>query len=109
MARLGRREIDISEQPISLLGRLRVSGRAVLVRLLAMLEGRSGMLLRFFDFADLEVMRGLVMVMHGRVVVAGGMVMMLARRMLRGVRHIYGPPLGLNASPGQRAVALALD
>lgn len=65
-----------------------MSGRAVLVRLFAVFKGRSGMLLRFFMLAYLVVMRGLVMVMHGGVVVGGCMVMMLTRLMLRLVRHI---------------------
>jgi hypothetical protein len=62
----------------------------MLVRLFAMFKGRSGMLLRFFVLAHLVVMRGLVMMMHGRVVVGGGLVMMLARRMLRHYMVLHG-------------------
>ena len=51
--------------------RLRVSGRTMLVRLLTMFKGRRGMLLRFFVLAHLVVVRGLVMMMHGCVVVSG--------------------------------------
>jgi len=43
-------------------------------------------------------MRGLVTMMHGCVVVGGGLVMMLTRWMLRGVRHICYS-MGINPLP----------
>ena len=73
---------------------MRVSSRAVLVRVVAMFKRRSCMLLRFFVLAHLVVMLGLVMMMRGGMVVRGGEVMMFARRMLRLLRHVYVPPWG---------------
>jgi hypothetical protein len=62
----------------------------MLARLFAMFKGRSGMLFRFFVLAHLVVMRGLVMMMPGCVVVGGGLVMMLTRRMLRHYMFLHG-------------------
>jgi hypothetical protein len=73
-----------------------VSSRAVFVSLFAMFKGRSGMFFRFFVLARLVVMRGLVMMMRGCVVVGGGLVMMLTRRVLRGLRHMCSS-MGLNS------------
>jgi hypothetical protein len=58
-----------------------MSSARVLVRLLAVLMGRVGVLLSLLVLADVVMMRRLVMVVRGGMMVRGGLVMMLARRM----------------------------
>jgi hypothetical protein len=60
-----------------------VGGRAVLVSLLAVLVSHFGVFLRLFVLAKIVVMGRLMMMMCGGVMVAGRLVMMLTRRMLR--------------------------
>ncbi len=69
-----------------------MGGRGVLVRLLAMFASRFGVLLRFVVLAKIMMMGGLVMMMGGNVVMSGRLTMMLARRMLWGLRHWNTPP-----------------
>jgi uncharacterized membrane protein YedE/YeeE len=81
-----------------------VGRRRVLMGELAMLFGRGGVLLRLFVFSELVKMGCLMMVMRGGVVVRGGGVVMLARRMLRRFRHDFvllpesGPPVSTKPS-----------
>ena len=56
---------------------------------LAMFLGRGGVLLCLFVFAELVKMGRLMMVMRGGVVVRGGGLVMLARRMLGRFRHDF--------------------
>jgi hypothetical protein len=60
-----------------------VRGRRMLVGKLTVFVGRSRVLLRLFVLAEIVVMGRLVMMMRGRMMVSSGVVMMLARRMLR--------------------------
>ena len=67
-----------------------VGGRRMLMGELAMVFGRGGVLLRLFVFAEFVKMGCLMMVMRGGVVVRGGGVVILARRMLGRFRHDFG-------------------
>ena len=59
-----------------------VGGRGMFVGKLAMAESRSCVLLRLFVLAEFVMMGRLMVMMRGGVVVSGGQVMMLTRRML---------------------------
>jgi hypothetical protein len=61
--------------------RVLVSRRGMLVGKLAVFFGRRGVILRVFVFAELIMMGRLMMVVCGGVVVSGGGLVMLARRM----------------------------
>ena len=80
-----------------LLLRVLVSGRRVLVGEIAMFLGRGGVLFRLVMVAVLMMMRGLVMMVRSGMVVSGGGVVMLARRMLGGFCHGHTPPGKLTA------------
>jgi hypothetical protein len=69
-----------------------VSGRGVLVSLLAMFVSCFGMLRRVFVLAEVMVMGGLMMMMRGSVVMSGSLMMMLTGRMFRGLCHVATPP-----------------
>jgi hypothetical protein len=60
-----------------------VGGRGMFVGKLAMVKSRSCMLLRLFVLAPFVMMGRLMVMMRGGVVVRGGDVVMLTRRMLR--------------------------
>src|SRR5271165_1253533 len=75
----------------SLLGML-VRSRRVLVRMLAMLVSRIGVLLGLLVLAQIVMVGGLMMVMGGGVVMSGGLMMMLTGRMLWGLCHGVIPP-----------------
>jgi hypothetical protein len=51
--------------------------------------GRRGVILRVLVFAELMMMGRLMMVMRGGVMVSGGGLVMLARRMLGRFRHDF--------------------
>ncbi len=68
--------------PSSLLGVL-VRGRRMLVRVLAVLLSRGGVLLRGFVLANVVLMGGRMMMMRGCMMVSCGVMMMLARGMFR--------------------------
>jgi hypothetical protein len=55
----------------------------------AMFFRRCGVLLRLFVFAELMMMGRLMMMMRGGVMVSGGGLMMLARRMLGRLGHLF--------------------
>jgi hypothetical protein len=61
----------------------------VLVGKLAMFFRRSGVFSSLFVVAMLVMMRRLMMVMCGGVMVSRGSQMMLGRRMLGGLRHVF--------------------
>jgi hypothetical protein len=61
----------------------------MLVGKLAVFLGRRGVILRVFVFAELMMMGRLMMVVCGRVMVSGGGLVMLARRMLGRFRHDF--------------------
>jgi uncharacterized membrane protein YedE/YeeE len=61
----------------------------VLVGEIAMFLGGRGVLLRLVMVAVLVMMRGLMVMVRGSVVVRGGGMVMLARRMLRGLGHLF--------------------
>jgi hypothetical protein len=61
--------------------RVLVIRRGMLVGKLAVFFGRRGVILRVFVFAELIMMGRLMMVVCGGVVVSGGGLVMLARRM----------------------------
>jgi hypothetical protein len=63
----------------------------MLVGKLAVFLGRLGVILRVLVFAELMVMGRFMMVMRSGVVVSGGGVVMLARRMLGRFGHIFLP------------------
>jgi len=88
---LGGDGIAASSRPQSLLGMF-ARRRRVLVRLLAMLVSRIGVLLGLFVLAQIVMVGGLMMVMGGRVVVSGGLMMVLAGWMLWGLCHGAIPP-----------------
>ncbi|MDQ6869512.1 MAG: hypothetical protein M3178_14480 [Pseudomonadota bacterium] len=60
-----------------------MGSRGMFVGKLAMVESRGRVLLRLFVLAPFVMMGRLMVVMRGGVVVSGGDVVMLARRMLR--------------------------
>jgi hypothetical protein len=60
-----------------------VSSRRVLMGELAVFFGRRGVILRVLVLAEFVMMRRLMMVMGSGVVVRGGGLVMLARRMFR--------------------------
>jgi uncharacterized membrane protein YedE/YeeE len=64
----------------------------MLVGELAMFFGRRGVILRVFVFAELVMMGRLMMVMRGGVMVSGGGLVMLARRMLWRFGHVCTRP-----------------
>ena len=64
-----------------------VSSRRMLMGELAMVLRRCGVILRVLVFAKLMMMGRLMMVMRGGVMVSGGGIVMLARRMLGRFRH----------------------
>jgi hypothetical protein len=66
----------------------------MLVGKLAVFLGRRGVILRFLVFAELMMMGRLMMVMRSGVVVSGGGVVMLVRRMLGRFGHIFLPGSG---------------
>ena len=66
-----------------------VGSRSMFVRELAMFDGRSCMLLRLFVLAEIVMMGRLMVMMRGGVVVSGRLVMMLTRRMLRWLCHLW--------------------
>jgi hypothetical protein len=63
--------------------RMFVGSRGMFVGKLAMFESSSGVLLCLFVLAEIVMMGRLMVVMRGGVVVNGGLVVMLTRRMLR--------------------------
>jgi hypothetical protein len=63
--------------------RMFVGSRGMFVGKLAMFESSSGVLLCLFVLAEIVMMGRLMVVMRGGVVVSGGLVVMLTRRMLR--------------------------
>ena len=63
--------------------RMTVGSRGMFVGKLAMLESRSGVLLRLFVLAAFVMMGRLMVMMRGGVVVSGRLMVMLTRRMLR--------------------------
>ena len=67
--------------------RMTVGSRGMFVGKLAMSESRSCVLLRLFVLAEFVMMGRLMVMMRGGVVVSGSLVMMLTRRMLRGLCH----------------------
>jgi len=67
--------------------RVIVSRRRMLMGKLAMVFSCFGVFLRVFVFAKLMMMGRLMMVMRGGVMVSGGGLVMLARRMLGRFRH----------------------
>ena len=69
--------------------RMSVGSRGMFVSDLAMFASRSCVLLRFFVLAEGVVMLGLMMMVRSGVMVSGRQVMMLARRMLRCLCHLY--------------------
>jgi hypothetical protein len=60
-----------------------VGSRGMFVGKLAMVESRGGVRLRLFVLAEFVMMGRLMVMMRGSVVVSGGVVVMLTRRMLR--------------------------
>jgi hypothetical protein len=67
---------------LALLVRVLVSGAAVLVSVLAVVVGRGGVLSAFFMIAVIMMVSCLSMMMRGRFVVRGGIVMVLAGHVL---------------------------
>jgi hypothetical protein len=63
--------------------RMTVGSRGMFVGKLAMFVRRSRMLLRVFVLAEFVMVGRLMVMMRGSVVVSGGVVVMLTRRMLR--------------------------
>ncbi len=76
---------------LSFLARMFVSGRGVLVSVLAVFVSRFGVLLRLLVLTEVMMMGGLMMMMGGGVVMSGGLMMMLAGRMFR-LCHGAVPP-----------------
>ena len=68
-----------------------VSGRGVLMSLLAVFVRGLRVFLRLLVLAEVVMMGGLMVMMRGGVVMSGGLMMMLARRMLR-LCHGVVPP-----------------
>ena len=66
-------------------------GRRMLVRVLAVLLSRGGVLLRRFVLANVVLMGGRMMMMRGGMMVSCGVMMMLARGMFRWLRHLELP------------------
>jgi hypothetical protein len=85
-----------------------VGSRGVFVGGLAVFVSRSRMLLGLFVFAKTVMMFRLMVVMCGGVVVSGGLVVMLTRRMLRLLCHFLIPFLErlsiFRCAPPQRTV-----
>jgi hypothetical protein len=77
---------------LTLLLRMFVRRFAVAIRILTMALRRVGVLFAFFVFAVIVVMGRLAMMMRGRVMGRGGVVMMLARRVLLLRCHGYSLP-----------------
>ena len=71
----------LKAESLKSLVRVFVSGRRMLAGKLAVFLGRRGVILRVFVFAELMMMGRLMMVVCGGVVVSGGGLVMLARRM----------------------------
>ena len=67
--------------------RMFASGRGVLVALLAMFVSRVGVLLRLFVFSKIVMVCGLMMMMRGCVMIRSGLMMVITRRVLRGLCH----------------------
>jgi uncharacterized membrane protein YedE/YeeE len=61
----------------------------MLMRKLAMFLGGRGVILRVLVFAEFVMMGRLMMVVRGGVVVSGGGLVMLTRRMLGRFRHDF--------------------
>jgi len=78
----------------------------MLMRKLAMFLGGRGVILRVLVFAEFMMMGRLMMVMRGGVMVSGGGMVMLARRMLGRFRHDWYSSL---RADGQSRLSLRDD
>jgi hypothetical protein len=72
--------------------RMFASRRGVFVALIAMFVSRVCVLLRLFVLAKIVMVCGLMMMMRGCVMIRGGLMMVITRRMLRGLCHGVIPP-----------------